>query len=422
MKKLTGVIVFLLVISGISAGVYFLTAKDENFVSVAVAQQKDLTQVITVPGTVKADGIYRVAAEIAAPVKRVLLKEWDYVKKGQLLAELDVEDYFLELKSSEINLKLAEAELNLAKAGARAEEINKVKISLEKAKISEEQIKKDLSRMEKLYQAGAVPAVEVEKLKTELDKIQKEIEKLENDLKLVKQGARLEEIKILELKIEQARVKVEEIKQRLNKAKIYSPVTGYVLNKKVETGQIMTKGRPMFEILSDKCLKSLKVEVEVAESYIWGIERGQKVFIKSNLFRGKEYKGTVDKLAVAAKESLLPGEENHYIVSIILDIDEAEKIFPGMSVEAVFELKIDNAVVVPRDAVVEDEITSKVVTWVVDEEGRVEEREIEIGIMNEEEVEIIRGLKVGERVILSPSVYLKSGDYVKVKEQTENEV
>ncbi|MCL0067840.1 hypothetical protein M1N67_02770, partial [Peptococcaceae bacterium] len=121
--------------------------------------------------------------------------------------------------------------------------------------------------------------------------------------------------------------------------------------------------------------------------------------------------------AVAAKEGLLPGEENHYIVSIeLLNVDEDDKILPGMSVEAVFELKSVDAVVVPLDAVVEDVVTGKVTVWVVDEEGRVEERDVKIGLMNEKEVEIISGLKVGERVILSPSIYLKDGDYVKVNQ------
>ena len=196
---------FLAVLAVALAGIYLWVDRDENFVNVAVAQQKDLVQVIAMPGMVKADGVYKVSAEIAAPVKSVLVNEWDYVKKGQLLAELDVRDYFLELESREINLKLAEAKLNLAKAGARVEEINKIKISLEKARISKEQLKRDLSRMEKLYEAGAVPAVEVEKLRTEVAKMQKKVEKLENDLKLVEQGARLEEIQMLELKVEQAK-------------------------------------------------------------------------------------------------------------------------------------------------------------------------------------------------------------------------
>lgn len=410
---------FLAVLAVALAGIYLWVDRDrdENFVNVAVAQQKDLVQVIAMPGTVKADGVYKVSAEIAAPVKSVLVNEWDYVKKGQLLAELDVRDYFLELESREINLKLAEAKLNLAKAGARVEEINKIKISLEKARISKEQLKRDLSRMEKLYEAGAVPAVEVEKLRTEVAKMQKKVEKLENDLKLVEQGARLEEIQMLELKVEQARVKVEEVKQRLKKAKIYSPVAGYVLSKDIEEGQVITKGKPIFEILSEESLKNLMVEVEVAESYIWGIEHGQEVIVRSDIFRGKEYKGKVDRLAVAAKEGLLPGEENHYIVSIeLLNVDEDEKILPGMSVEVVFELKSVDAVVVPLDAVVEDAVTGKVTVWVVDEEGRVEERDVKIGLMNEKEVEIISGLEVGERVILSPSIYLKDGDYVKVNQ------
>ncbi len=146
-------------------------------------------------------------------------------------------------------------------------------------------------------------------------------------------------------------------------------------------------------------LRAMSVKVKIHESYIKKIQKGQKAKITVDAFPDKVLTGEVTKVAV------LPDSQNRwmnpdmkvYQTTIIVDGSQ-DWVKPGMSAKVEILInKLDNCLYVPVQAVSPD--GGKQICFVAGG-FKPEKREVEIGEMNDEFIEIKKGLSEGERVLL----------------------
>jgi RND family efflux transporter MFP subunit len=186
--------------------------------------------------------------------------------------------------------------------------------------------------------------------------------------------------------------------ERISEYTVASPMDGKVLRRDGETGEIAEVGQVLFRV---GVPKPLQVVAEVNEEDIPRVHVGQAVLFRTDAFTNRRLEGKVRDITpmgdYAAKT---------FRVKIALPNDIP--LEPGMSVEAnIITRKKPHALLIPADALQND-------TVFVIEGNQVRKRKVIIGIRGTREVEVLSGLKEGERLVSPVPLDLTDGARVRV--------
>lgn len=324
----------------------------EISVNTAQAQERSIAKSVRYSGIVRGQNEVYLMAKVPARVTAIYVKPGDRVAAGQALLTLDSSDY--------------QAGAAQAQAGVKA-----AAIQLENARLA-------LERAQKLFEAGAASQQQLEQAQSGYDSAQ--------------------------VGVEQANAALAMASIQLNNCTLTSPINGVVGAVNLSLGDTANPASPA-AIISET--SQLEIEVMVSESEISFIEPDSPVDIYVRAAGDKPFAGKIVSVATVPD----PVKRN-YAVKIGLDNPQGQ-IKSGMFAEvAVNTVKKDNAICVPTNAVVPK--GARTVVYVVDNENRAQEREVQIGIENTHHVEIAKGLKAGEQVITKGSTLVADGTLVRV--------
>ncbi|MGM0437390.1 MAG: efflux RND transporter periplasmic adaptor subunit [Bacillota bacterium] len=270
-----------------------------------------------------------------------------------------------QVKVSEANMKIAKANLEKAKKGAREEEVNS---SLAQVKQAEAALESARANHEKL-----------------------------------KAGARDEEIRASEAQVEQAEASLEQARLRLEDAVIKSPISGFVTNISTSEGQLIGQGSSLFNIVK---LDPAYVRVGVSSDVLVNIKKGEKVDVELLDYENEEREGTIENISpVRDQQSQL------YTVMVKLNNDD-NKLKSGMFADVHFTLNTkEEVVIIPADSVLD--LDGEPYVYVV-ENGKAVKKDIKIGLINKNSVEVVEGISEGEEIIIQGHKSLQEGEDVEV--------
>jgi len=243
--------------------------------------------------------------------------------------------------------------------------------------------------------------------KSSLEKAKKDVERYE---RLVKAGAvsqlQYEDVK---LNMESAKTNVTAIEQQLKYTIVRSPMTGTVQEVKVEQGSFATPGTPIATILD---VSRLKMVIKVPEIEIIKIKKGQKVEILTEVYPDHIFSGKVSLISVQADEG------RKYDVEIELINNKQYPLKAGMygTVKIEPSKEVEYALFIPRKSL---EGSVKNPQVYVIEGAKVVLRDVAVGEIVEDQVEIKKGLEAGEKVVVTGQINLENGKRVKVINQAE---
>lgn len=265
-----------------------------------------------------------VAPKVSGHIVRMYVQDNQEVKEGDLVAEIDSDDYSVRL--SQASAVHEAAILNQKNAKANFSAVNS-RINL---------AKKNLDRFTELYKSGAVSKLEYDNIKTEYDNAKAALTGAEENLLSNKNSVANADLKQLAALKKQAEL-------NLSYTKIYAPISGHVSGKTTEKGTFIQAGQPLFTIVP----QDIWIVANFKENQLANMKAGQEVEIKVDAYHKKAFKGKVDSIQriSGAKASLFPPENavgsfvkivQRIPVKIIFvdEINTAEyTIVPGMSVE-----------------------------------------------------------------------------------------
>jgi RND family efflux transporter MFP subunit len=186
--------------------------------------------------------------------------------------------------------------------------------------------------------------------------------------------------------------------ERINEYTIVSPMEGVVLRRDGETGEIAEVGQVLFRV---GVPKPLQVVAEVNEEDIPRVKVGQTTLFRTDAFPDRRLEGKVNEITPM-------GDYAAKTFRIKIALPDDTPLHPGMSVEAnIVTREKPNALLIPADALRDNAV------FVV-AGGRVRKREVRIGIRGTRAVEVLDGLKEGERVASPVPPELKDGARVRV--------
>lgn len=188
-------------------------------------------------------------------------------------------------------------------------------------------------------------------------------------------------------------------RKMLNDATLKSPLSGTVNMKYVELGSLIAPNVPLFDIVDDS---QLKVVCNVSETKVKLLSVGQKVTATSSTTPDAVYTGKINHIGIKTDRGL------NYPVEVILDKNSELKI--GMYLKVNFSEGVDHSgILVPRKAIVG---SAKAANVYVVESGKAVMKEVSLGDMKGDKVEILSGLNSGEELIVAGIMNVADGKSV----------
>ncbi len=403
-------VLFLVLAGGAGAGVYYyMTLEKPVEVTVAAVGRGLVTETVAsiTSGTVVSPLSSKVAAGTLGTIGAVHVKDGDRVEEGMVMVEISHEELDAQVELSRANLKVGETRLEQARIAAKTARDGGA-IRLRQASAALQQAEADHQRVKALADRQAVSASDLERASLALSTAREG--RAAAEVGLAEAALRDEDIKTAEASIEQLRVALSAAEAVRNKAFVRAPFRGVVAKLLTQVGEAVVMGMPLLYLVQDE---DLHIEAPFDEANLNTLKVGQRVEIEIDSCPNRVFRGTLDHISPVVNVVELLARN----VTCRVRIEEgAEEFRPGMSadVSVVTEEK-ENALFVPSESLVRDEYAFLV------ENGRALRREVETGIGNWDQREVLGGLREGDTIVTSISVFgLRDGVPVTVVEALDN--
>jgi Cu(I)/Ag(I) efflux system membrane fusion protein len=183
---------------------------------------------------------------------------------------------------------------------------------------------------------------------------------------------------------------------------IYTPLAGIVIEKMVQQGQYVNTGEVLFSVAD---LSTVWVEVEVYENEVANIHLGQQVDIRSQSFPGRSFTGRIAYIY----PFLDP--KTRTVKARVEMPNPGMKLKPDMFVNAIIKVPLGTAIVVPVTAVMDT--GKRRVVWIETSPGMFEPRDVQVGQQTDDRVQILSGIKSGDKVAVSGGYLIDSESQLK---------
>ena len=295
--------------------------------------------------------IISVAPRVAGPVVNLLVDDNQPVKKGDLLLEIDPNDYIVKLSQAEAKLAEAKARLNVSShdVSKNTSTVHQATDDTESAMSKLDFAQKDFKRYDHMYKTGVVSKQDYDRSSKELEVSKANYQSAYNRKKAIKSelDSSIAKTQTVQAEIQRLEAEVEQAKLNLSYTKIYAPSDGLIASRSVEQGNYVQTGQPLLAVVP----RTVWVVANFKEGQLTHMHPGQKVFVKVDTYPNKKFKAHIDSIqrATGAKSSLFPPENavGSYVkivqrvpVKIVFDEDYSEfNIVPGMSVVPTVKIK-----------------------------------------------------------------------------------
>lgn len=391
--KQMSLIIFTMIAIGLVAfgAYYFFLPKQEKFLldfyTYALVDSRDFLESVAVKGTVVPKNVEIISPKISGTVEEILIEEGQDVQSGDPLfrlysAEAVAEKNAIETELGESRAKLAQLEID-QELEMDAERVKNID-AREQLTAAEEHLK----LQEILFGYGSIAKVELDKAEQNLAAAQRRVAQSERELELLirrhgaNQAAAEKAITIAEEKLTKALEKIENFI-------VTAPASGRILSLKIPNNRIVSAHQEL-GTLAD--LTSQVVELNVAPGQTERFRLGNTVTISLGQ---AAYAGEVAYIAPQAEQ----GTDGPSVLVRVDFLEEVSHLRPYSSVTASIHLQLQkDSLFLPRGAY----LTSgqQLFVYVIDGK-QAHRREVQFGMLDGNAVQILRGLALGEQVIIS---------------------
>lgn len=423
-----------------SAGLIGQPPKTE--VELATVGRNTIIEKVNASGMIQPEIEVKISPDVSGEITELHVEEGDSVVQGQLLIKIRPDNYQSALARTQANYNQQLA--NLSSARSRAAQ----------AAAQFEQAKKDFNRSKQLFEQQVISDAD-------FDQAQATFQVAEQELEAAKKN-----VEAARYMVESAGATVAEARENLNLTAVYAPVSGTVSKLNVEKGErvVGTSQMAGTEMLRIANLNQMEVRVDVNENDIIRVSLGDTAVIDVDSYShmNRSFSGVVTSIANTANAKASPEAVTEFEVKVRIlndsyqDLMEVKKVKvpfrPGMtaSVEIITNRK-ENVLSVPLAAVTTRSVSSreespekreggpeqgaekkallpeediKEVVF-INKEGVAHKVEVETGISDYNNIEILKGLEPGQEIVAGPylvvSKRLNEGDAIAPKQEDERE-
>ena len=330
------------------------TDADRLVVAIATAHQQDLMRTATTQGALFPKEKAVLASEVAGALAQVFADMGDRVTEGQVLARIDPREYQLRLDSAQAQFEQAQARAVNAQA--------------------------NFHRMKELNKQHLVSAQQYDESSSEM--------------------------RIAQADADAAEKMVGIANKKLNDTYIRAPFAGSVQKRMVSLGEHVGEGMPLYELIATD---PIKLRAPIPERFVPMAKVGLPIDLTIDARPDLTFHGAVTRIAPAL-------DENSRTLLIEAEVPNADGMLkPGYFAHVTMNLGHDRALFIPNSAILRYAGVARVFVF---KDGAVRSREVSTGSLEGDQIEIISGLKPGEKVVVSDVDRLADRTLVVAKEQS----
>jgi len=337
-------------------------------VTIAAVVQHEFTDDVEAVGTLKARETSLLSPKVAGPVNQVLVDIGDPVIAGEVVIRLDRTNYGLGVKQAQAALAAAEAAVSQADAQF-------------------EQAEKEFHRAAELLEEKVIP--------------QSRFEAAEAAFKSAREA-----VSHAKAQRDRARAALETALEHLKDTEIRSPISGAVVERTVEIGQAVEPGVQLLRIIDQSYLKA---DIDLPEGDIGRLAPDDTAMIMVDAYPKEVFPGKVVSI-----NPMVDRQTRTFRVRIQVP-NQQGKLMDGMFARVRLSVGRHCALAVPRDAL--SRLPGSGTYYVFFVEGnKAVKRTVEIGAVNDQWAEVMKGLVEDDKVVTSGSGRLRSGMDVTVQD------
>jgi HlyD family secretion protein len=376
-----GVIALIVLIAGINIAVtQARKASSKEELQFTKVVERTLTNTKLISGQVVPGNIETLYADPSkGKINEIFVKEGDEVQKGQKLFSYESTELSLQVKQAELDKKMADMRYAQGK-----EKISSLKKEIQKAKDN-----------------GADDTV-LQPLQAQLDE------------------AEMQQ-KTMDLEMEKNKLQMQELEKKQGDLIVYSNTAGVVqkLDKDAAQGSVQTMGQPksFLQIASKDPFQITGVLTELQKAQI---QKDQPITVTAKAVSNKKWKGKITEVSeypTTAETGQLAaeGQQSQTIsyYSYKASLDSQDSLAPGYHVSLQVNLSSKKMLAVPRDSLVEKDDSAYVY---VEKDGKLRKQKVSTGMGDGEWIEVLEGLKEGDKVVKNPSAKVHDGMEVKAND------
>lgn len=442
-KLIIGICVGVLVIALVAAGIVKnagSAGKGPVFsVNAAEIKKDDISSSISANGTVAEVEKSEVYLDTPVKVTKLLIKQNDVVKKGQKLAEFDMEALNMELEQQRLQMKTQELMLKKLKLTDTTVSVASTQNSVKVAEnsVASAQRTYDLALKERddtkaLYDMG-------DKSKSELDRAENALKDADAALKNAKLSLESQkeafnstnktnnqntsskqiDIESQQVAIQTTQLAIKQLESKVKKCQeaMYAAMDGIASKVNVTEGSFTPNGQPVFTVVNpDK----LEVMLNINEYNAKIIKPGQAVDITGDSIPEKDkITGKVKTVSPVANTNMNSSGSQETVIQVVVSIDSAnEAIKPGITVNCdIKTVDMKNVLTLQLDMLIPDKDGNNFVYVISEDKQTMKKVAVELGTTSDMKAELKTGdIKEGDLVVMNPKTTYKDGSRVKLSE------
>ena len=249
----------------------------------------DKVDKLTATGTIEVTK-YDVTPRLTGYIRNLDLEEGDTLNLGDFVCEIEREDLQAQNIGDWQAVKEAQAKLHDLKDGARKQEIAMAENSLQKAQVIFDKARTDLKRNKELYDVGGISKQTLDDMQKAVDVAEKELYIAKENYDLVLAGTRQKQIEAQQQQVEKLIAQANANANILADTKVYSPITGVILNKNFENNEYINQGQAILTI-ADLTDSWVIVYIDIAD--LGKVYLQQKVNIQVDAYPQEVFQGQV---------------------------------------------------------------------------------------------------------------------------------
>ena len=374
--------------------------------------------VLSATGYVVAHHKIAVGAKVMGRVEWIGVEKGDTVQEGQVLVRLENSEFRAQVNQARANLAAAQARLDELRSGSRPQEKLRDKAAVMQAEANLKKAEADYQRTEKLYRAGVASRAELDSALAARDTSAALLEAARQASTMTDIGPRREEIRAAEAQVQQMKAALDYAHTQLAATEIRAPVSGTVLERIVERGEMVTPSafggsgaRTSVVDLAD--LTDLQIELDISQTDFARLKMDQRAEIIPEAFPNLRYTGFIAEIAPEANRA-------KSTVQVKVKVENPDQqLRPEMNARVNFLTEKTDGnenrpgrILVPKQAVLNKDGGSFVF---VTKGNKVEQRAVRLGEQTADHYYVLDGLSGNESVAIAGADQLRDGDRVKIQ-------
>jgi HlyD family secretion protein len=382
--------------------------------------------VLSATGYIVAHHTINVNSKVTGRLAWIGVEKGDKVKEGQVIVRLEDQEFRANYLQANGAFQNARAYLDELQHGSRPEEIQQAQHNLDEARATLANDKRILDRTKELATNGVVSRQQLDDATAKFESDEQRVNSLEKGFQLAKIGPRPEELARAQGALTQAQGQLDYAKSQLDATIIRAPVTGTILDRTAEKGELITAqfasaaaGGPQGSVVSLADLNDLQVELDIAQADFARLSPSQKGVVTTDAYPDKQYDGQIAQISPEANRQKATVQVKVQVLNPAKYADV--QLRPEMNATVRFlasdkpkDSKEPAGVFVPSTAM-RDRDGKKIVLLAYN--GKAVAREIHV-VSQRADGALVDGLVGGENVITTGPTTLKDGDKIEIKGQS----